>query len=96
MNRVSEDWIRDEIANCPPDDGGWQAKINSALSELLRARRVIETLTFHAGDKDRQCWCGTCTSLREYKAKYPNEAVERQRREREVLSGVRRDERADR
>lgn len=73
MNRVSEDWIRDEIANCPPDDGRWQAKINSALSELLRARRVIETLTFHAGDKDRQCWCGTCTSLREYKAKYPKE-----------------------
>ena len=40
--RASEDWIRDEIDNCPTDDGEWQAKMNSALSELLLARQVIE------------------------------------------------------
>ena len=48
MPRVSDDWIRDEIGNCPPDDGEWQAKMNSALSEVLLSRRVIEAVRRHA------------------------------------------------
>ena len=74
MPRVSDDWIRDEIGNCPPDDGEWQAKMNSALSEVLLSRRVIEAVRRHAHyGCCVETWQDVAGAMREYDAAYPKD-----------------------